>query len=109
MSSQIVINGVTYAGNNIVVANGRVTVDGVDNTPGEDKNISIIVHGDINSLKANSCKSLIVEGSVKNLENMNGNVDCEDVTGSVKAMNGSVHCKNVAGSVEAMNGNVNYK
>ena len=51
--SSVTINGKTYTGNNIIVSNGKIMVDG-KNVTSDDKVINITVNGNIDSLKVDS-------------------------------------------------------
>jgi hypothetical protein len=99
------INGMIYHGSDITISQGRVTVDGKDVTP-EAKNITIAVDGNIDTLKADQCSKIVVNGSCGSLDTMSGDVDCGPVNGPVKTMSGDVKCGHVGKSVETMSGDV---
>jgi hypothetical protein len=103
----IVINGTTITGGrNITVSNGRVTIDGKDVTPNQ-KNISITVHGSVESISADACSYIEVVGAAGKVNTMSGDVKCGAVLGSVKTMSGDVTCGAVSGDVETMSGDIN--
>lgn len=107
--STIVINGVSYSGNSIVVSNNKVIIDGKDMTPNE-KQITIMVDGDVNDLNISSCNKLTVNGNVNELSTQSGSVNISgDVNGSVKTMSGSVNCGKISGSVKTMSGSIIHK
>lgn len=95
----IQVNGVTIApnGNNIVIQNGKVIVDG--KTVATDiGNNDVVVNGD--------CGSIQCSGSVE-VKGNSGSIDCGgscdvggNVTGSIDA-GGSVTCGNVDGDIDA--------
>jgi hypothetical protein len=104
--SKITINGVTYQGGNSVVAIGnRVLIDGKDVTP-DAKIINITVDGDLDSVSADCCQKIIVNGNAKSVNTQSGDIECKDVTGSVKTMSGDVEAGNVGGDISTMSGDV---
>jgi hypothetical protein len=104
--STITINGVTYQGGNSVVAIGnKVLIDGKDVTP-DAKIINITVDGDIDSVSAEYCQKIIVNGNAKTVTSQSGDIECKDVTGSVKTMSGDVEAGNVGGDISTMSGDV---
>ena len=108
MTTRININAPTIISSgrgNVVISNGRVVVDGKDVTP-DAKQINIEVHGDLHSIKADSCERIRVTGSVGEVKTSAGDVHCGDVSGSVKCMSGDVSCGRVAGSVTTMSGDI---
>lgn len=104
----ITINGktITTYGNNVVVRNGKVTVDGevIKEFTG---NPTVIINGGVNNIECS--------GSVEvNQGIVYKNIDCcgsctvhGDVGGNIDA-GGSVHCENVYGDIDA-GGSVNCK
>lgn len=107
--SSVSINGVNYSGRNITISGNKVYIDGVDNTP-ESKNISIVVNGDLESLKADNCNTIEVTGSVMALNTISGDVKVGgNVDGSVKTMSGDVLCGSVGGNISTMSGDVKYR
>jgi hypothetical protein len=104
------INGKTFHGNSVVVNNGRIIVDGKpvdDNDIVQSKNISIVVEGDINEIKADVVDTITVHGSAKTIKTTNGDVEIGgDVSGDIDTTNGNIKCGNVGGSVKTLNGNI---
>jgi hypothetical protein len=103
--STITINGQTFSvsGNNVVVKNGSVYVDGAKVEAG---NLSGIVEikwegelANLNSAYSVSC------GDVKGNIDAGGSVTCKTVEGDVDC-GGSVRCENVGGSIDC-GGSVN--
>ena len=104
--STITINGVTYqSGNSIVAVGNKVMIDGKDVTP-DAKVISITVDGSIDSISADYCQKIAVNGNVKSITTQSGDIECKDVTGSVKTMSGDVEAGNVGGDISTMSGDV---
>ena len=107
--SSISINGVNYVGRNVTISGNKVYIDGVDNTP-DQKEIVIIVNGNLENLKADSCKTIDVTGNVLVLNTMSGDVKVGgNVDGSIKTMSGDVSCGTVGGSINTMSGDVKHK
>ena len=106
--NRITINGVTLevSGNNILVRNGKVKVNGVELNIGTlSDNVSIKFEGDLASLEADG--SVDVSGFVKGNVDAGGSVNCGNVGGNVDA-GGSVNCREVGGSVDA-GGSISHK
>lgn len=99
------INGKSYSGRSVIISNGKVVIDGVDVTP-DAKHIDIIVEGDIDKLDVDLCDKLMVKGNVNTLTSTSADVECGDVTGSVKTVSGDIECGNVGGDVTTTSGDV---
>lgn len=99
-------SGNVVAGRNIVISNGRVIVDGrpVDTN---DKQISIVVEGSIETLTVDVCQHIEVRGAITgSVKTQSGDVRCGNVGGSVSTMSGDVDCGQVGGSVSTMSGDI---
>lgn len=94
----------------VVITNGSITVNGKlikDLNELDEKEINIIIEGDVESLTVDSCDEIEVKGSAKNIKTHNGNVKVNnDVTGNVSTHNGNVVCGKVGGDVDTHNGNI---
>ena len=106
----ISINGInvsgSFSGGSVVIANGKVFVDGQDVTP-DSKNVRIDINGNVDKLQVDVCCKITVKGNVGDIVTQSGNVDVEeDVRGSVKTMSGDVDCNQIHGSVSTMSGNI---
>jgi hypothetical protein len=106
--STIVVNGRTYHtdGGSVSNINGVVTVDGIRVDLGDEKEINIVVNGDISKLKVDYCKNLKVDGNVNELQTSSGDVECGNVTGSIQTSSGDVECRNVGGNIRTSSGDV---
>ena len=119
------VNGKSYYGNNVTIIGNKVIIDGVDQTP-DAKEISIQVEGNIHNLSVDYAKSIIISGDVVTLKSDSGDVSCRNVgiggvntgSGSVEVENsilgdvntgsGSVKAGTIAGSVKTGSGNIKY-
>lgn len=123
--NKITINGNTYSGNNVVISNGKVIIDGKDFTP-ETKIINIHVEGNIDELKVDNCNKLLVNGNAKNIKTQSGSVEvsgavsgdirtisgsvnCGDVNSYIQTTSGSVECGKVGGKINTISGSVKHK
>ncbi len=107
--STITINGNTYSGNNIVVTNGKVLINGKDVAP-DSKEINISVEGNIDELKVDACNKVSVNGNISNIKTQSGDVDITgDVSGNIQTMSGDVDCGHVQGSISTMSGDVKHR
>lgn len=102
----VVINGQSYKGNNVSIAGGVVTIDGV-RQDGEfkEKTLNISISGDVASLKTAS-GNITVNGYCEEVETVSGDVTCEDVQGSVETVSGNVKAEVIHGKVRTVSGNV---
>lgn len=106
----IIVNGVSYEGNDITIRNGRVIIDGKDATPVEAKEINVVVNGDINKLQADVCETLEVTGSVGSLSTISGDVSIDgDISGPVTTISGDVNCGSINGPVSSVSGKITHK
>ena len=82
--NRIVINGMAseIEGNDVLVLNGTVYVDGIPVRTGMSGEVHIFWHGDLATLSAD------------------GSVNCQDVCGDVSSAS-FVHCRDVAGRITA--------
>lgn len=106
--STITINGKSYSGNNIVVKNNKVIIDGVEATPDESKVISINVQGDVNALSVDSAQTVIVNGNTGSLKTVSGDVRCADISGNVNTISGDVKANIIKGSVSTISGDIEH-
>lgn len=106
--AQFKINQQVCQGNNIVVNNGKVIVDGVDMTP-EDKVITITVTGDVQTVDVGVCTTVSVNGNVGKVKVSVGDVKCGSVTGDVTTSNGDIECNDVTGNVTTNLGDIKAK
>lgn len=107
----IIVNGIVIQtdAKNISVVNGKVIVDGktIDVDENE-KNISIVVQGDIESIQADKLQYIEVSGNVKkDVKTQSGDVRCGEVGGSVSASSGNVSVEgSVGASVSTQSGDI---
>jgi len=105
----IIVNGSEYSGNNIVISNNKIIIDGNDVTP-DSKIIEIKIDSDINELKVDCCDKIEINGNVYSVKTQSGDVDISgDVSGSIKTMSGDVDCGNVTGSISTMSGDIKHR
>lgn len=89
-SGSVVLNGTTYSGEQVVIANGRVYVDGEEaqNLTNE-PTIEISVEGSVDSIKTQS-GDVTVTGSVLSARTMSGDITAGTVTGVAETMSGDI-------------------
>jgi len=105
----ISINGKVHTSKgNISISNGKVVIDGIDQTP-NDKVITISVEGNIDSLDIDYCQTVRVNGNINQLRSTSGDVECNDVTGKVTTTSGDVECENIGGDIKTISGDVKGK
>lgn len=103
--STVTINGKTYIGNNVMVCNGKVIVDGKP-YEGNDKEIYITVTGDVSILKVDSCNQINITGNVNDLKNGSGDITVGGAVDSVTSGSGDIGIKGNAGTVQTGSGDV---
>lgn len=91
----VIINGVSYEGNNIVVNNGRVFVDGANVAVDVLQSVSKVVN-------------LNISGNVGTVEVTNGSVTCNNISSTVQVTNGNIQCNRINGNVNLTNGKITY-
>jgi len=102
----IVVNGKQYNGNNVSMRNGIVYIDGKLADTNDEKVITITVTGNIQSLEADYCKSIIVNGDVNKLQTTSGDVECGNVTGNIQSTSGDIECGNIGGDASSTSGDI---
>ena len=103
------INGKSYAGRNIVISNGKVIIDGKDQTP-EGKEINISVDGNVNRLEVDYADRIDIKGDVAIADCKNGNLSCRDIVGDAETKNGNIVCSGkIEGNATTKNGNIIHK
>lgn len=110
--NSIKINGVTISNTeskqNISVVNGKVIINGKevsDINKIEDKEINIIIDGEVESVKTDSGN--IQCNTANKVESYNGDIIIKgDVNGDVNTYNGNVSATIIKGSVSTVNGNI---
>ncbi len=107
--ASVTINGITYSGNNVVVVNGKVIIDGREAKMDVIKsNITINIEGNIEKLEADYCEKIIVKGDVNTLHSTSGNIDIQgNVTNTVNTISGDIECNDVGGNVNSTSGDIN--
>ena len=106
MNSKITINGTTYYGDNVVVnGNNQIIIDGKSITC-DDKEISIHVEGDVNSVQSTNAP-ISINGNVKqDVKTTNGGATCIDIFGNVTTINGDLTCHTLKGNFISRNGDL---
>lgn len=105
------INGKRYvvSGSNITICDGQVYCNGkrvVDCRELAEKNITITIEGNVETLKASDC-SVNINGVVGGVETGSGDVVVHgDVVGSVQTGSGDVTCGDISGNVKTGSGDV---
>lgn len=105
--STIVVNGHTVSGRNVIIVNGKVTVDGKVVDMPDAKEIKIVVEGDLGSLQVDA-GDVSVQGNCGEVNMAQGSVTVAgDVKGEVQVDQGRVECNDVYADVSVDMGNIN--
>lgn len=96
---------------NMVISNGKITVDGMPYEEWCNRNeivvVNIIVNGDIDSLNADSCDTISINGNANNINTKNGNVSVSgNIEGNAESKNGNITANVIQGHAETKNGNI---
>ena len=102
------INGVSYSGRNIQVTNGRVIIDGKEQSGAAlSQPITINVAGNCGGIECGS-GNITIKGSVGgDIRAGSADVCCGDVAGNVLTGSGDVECGDVRGNIQTGSGDVN--
>lgn len=103
--SKITINGQTFEGQNIVINDGNVEVDGNTTTFLNSKKIIVNVYGDAESVHTQS-GDIKVNGTVGSILSSSGDVDCRNVLGDIQTSSGDVNCSKVSGNIRTFSGDI---
>lgn len=101
---EILVNGQTYFGRNIVINESHIVIDGVtvsQNMP----QIKVEILGDCESVTTKS-GSVYVNQTAGSIQTTSGDVECKHVFGSVSTISGDVDCGDVSGSISTVSGDV---
>lgn len=93
--ASIQINGQTFVGNNIVVKNGKVIIDGKEAVDTGSAEVKVEVTGNVDRLECNTCT---ITGDVTGDVDAN-TVNCGNIEGDVDA--NTINCGNIGGDVDA--------
>ncbi|HCT2233792.1 hypothetical protein ASU68_20095 [Enterobacter hormaechei subsp. oharae] len=103
--SSVNINGQEFTGHSITINNGKVSVDGVEQSGSLAEQITVTVNGNVESINTDF-GTVNVTGSVGHVKTMSGDVHCNIVTGSVNTMSGYITCDSISGNASTMSGNI---
>lgn len=127
MAAKININGADFTGRSINITNGKIVIDGKSISIEDQKIINIKIDGDVDVLSVDVCESLTVDGNVKMVKTMSGDIEINgevsgsvestsgdidvtgDIHGDVKTVSGDVDCDNIDGDVDTVSGNIKTK
>jgi hypothetical protein len=104
--STITINGKTFFGNNVTINNGKVYIDGKNQTP-DAKEINIEVIGNVDNLTVDAANLVNIVGNAHTVQTISGDVKCNDVSKSVKTTSGSIDANTIHGDADSMSGSIN--
>jgi hypothetical protein len=107
MGSIIIGNNNVVSGQNIVIQNGTVTVDGKRVNLPENEKIINIQAVNLESIRVDSCNEVSVKGNAGDIHVSQGRVSVGgNVKGDVHVSQGNVDCGNVEGDVAVSMGNI---
>lgn len=104
-NGKCVIDGKSFSGSNIQINGNKVTVDGVVQDGELVGDITVTVHGDVETLE--NTNGNVKANNVGSVKTTNGKVTCDDVAGDVKTTNGDVTARKILGKVTTVNGDIN--
>ena len=100
------MGNINIKGNNVSIINNKIFVDGKE-IGTEEKEINIIVEGNLDKLEVDCCNSIKVNGVTKDVEVSNGNITINgDVKGNVNNINGNIIAKVINGNCKTKNGDI---
>jgi len=104
-NGKCVIDGKSFTGNSISINGNKVIVDGVTQDGELIGDITVTVHGDVETLE--NTNGNVKANNVGSIKTTNGKVTCDDVAGDVKTTNGDVSARKILGKVTTVNGDIN--
>jgi len=113
MASTININGKRFSGNNVVMTDNIIYIDGKkieDVDILEAKTVNITIEGNLDNLEVDCCETIIVKGDVNgDVKTSQGSIEIDgNVKGDVKTSQGSIRCGNVGGNVKTSQGSIRH-
>lgn len=96
---------------NMIINNGKITVDGMSIEEWNNRNeilvVNITINGDIESLEADSCDTISINGNANNVVSKNGDVSVSgNIEGNAESKNGNITANTIQGNAETKNGNI---
>lgn len=105
----ITINGETYHGNVNISADGRVLVDGVEQSQTCGRVINIVVNGDVTEVSTSS-GDIVVNGNAGSVQSTSGDIRCGNVTEDVQTTSGDITCGDILeGDARSVSGDINRR
>lgn len=102
------VNSTVVNGSTLVITNGKIIVDG-KSVEMDDKNITINVVGNLDSLEVDVCDKLSITGDVGSVKTISGDVSCGNVHNSVNTVSGDVRAVTIHGSTNTVSGDIKTK
>ena len=100
------MGNINIKGDNVSIINNKIFVDGKE-IGTEEKEINIIVEGNLDKLEVDCCNSIKVNGVTKDVEVSNGNITISgDVKGNVNNINENIIAKVINGNCKTTNGDI---
>ncbi|MDR2072327.1 MAG: hypothetical protein LBP60_02700 [Spirochaetaceae bacterium] len=107
MGNSIIIGNNNFAGQNIIIQNGEVIIDGRKVDLPKNENIINIVAESLESLRVDSCNGITVKGDAGGIKISQGRLSVDgNVKGDVHITQGNVHCGNIEGDISVAMGNI---
>jgi hypothetical protein len=104
---RMIMNSIKVSGNNVIIKNGKVIVDG-NEVSSQLENLTINIFGNVENLDVDACKIITISGDAKKVNTASGNVTVHNnVSGNVSTVSGDVKANDIGGDVETVSGDVN--
>lgn len=104
-NGKIIINGKEYTRKNISIINNKVMIDGKEYQE-EEKEIYIVINGDVESLDLDCCSKISIYGNVKTVNTISGDVECYTIEGNVSSISGDIISKEIKGDISTISGKI---
>ena len=106
----IIVNGKNYEGNNLYMNGDKVYVEGKLVSGDDEKEVNIIIDGNIDTIKLTSVNNFNMVGNCNNLSSTGGNLNIKgSIEGNVTSVSGNIKCKSINGNVSTVSGDISKR
>lgn len=111
--NEINVNGDVYYGNSVSIVNGKVFIDGVEQTGkkgdklAKSKKLEIHIHGDVENVESEA--GTIKAQTIHTASTQSGDIEADVIKGNASTMSGDIEARVIEGNTETMSGDIIQK